>query len=42
VSHDGATSVFELDFGGGHKVITFVTWADPDLLSRRPEREERH
>lgn len=25
-SKDGGKSVYELDFGGGHKVFTFVTW----------------
>ncbi len=25
-SRNGAHSVYELDFGGGHKVFTFVTW----------------
>ena len=29
-SHNGKTEVYELDFGGGHKVFTFVTWADED------------
>jgi hypothetical protein len=28
MSKDGRTSVHELDFGRGHKVITFVIWAD--------------
>jgi hypothetical protein len=31
-THGGRTELFELDFGGGHKVFTFVIWA---------EREER-
>ncbi len=26
-THGGRTAVFELDFGGGHKVFTFVIWA---------------
>lgn len=26
--------VFELDFGGGHKVLTHVFWADPDADAR--------
>jgi hypothetical protein len=26
--------VFELDFGGGHKVLTHVFWADPDADSK--------
>lgn len=29
-SPDGRNMLFELDFGNGHKVFTFVTWADPD------------
>lgn len=28
-SPDGLGQVFELDFGGGHRVITFVIWASP-------------
>jgi hypothetical protein len=28
--------VFELDFGGGNKVITHVFWADPENDSKRP------
>ena len=28
----GLTSVYELDFGGGNKIFTFVIWADPDVL----------
>lgn len=27
-THLGRTEVFELDFGGGHKVFTFVIWAE--------------
>ena len=27
-SKNGRNEVYELDFGGGHKIITFVTWAD--------------
>ena len=27
-SHGGRTEVYELDFGGGHKVFTFVIWAE--------------
>jgi hypothetical protein len=30
-SDSGFTSVFELDFGNGDKVITHVIWADPDV-----------
>jgi hypothetical protein len=26
---NGRAQVYELDFGGGHKVITRVLWADP-------------
>jgi hypothetical protein len=29
-SPDGRHMLFELDFGNGHKVFTFVTWANPD------------
>lgn len=29
-SRESGFSVHELDFGGGHKVFTFVTWARPD------------
>jgi len=28
----GMTSVYEADFGNGFKVITYVIWADPDLM----------
>ncbi|HXE75040.1 MAG TPA: hypothetical protein VNN18_05300 [Candidatus Xenobia bacterium] len=31
------TAVYELDFGGGHKVITFVIWADGEARGNRPE-----
>ena len=27
-SRQGRTEVYELDFGGGHKVFTFVIWAE--------------
>jgi hypothetical protein len=26
-AHGGRTAIYELDFGHGHKVVTFVTWA---------------
>ncbi len=29
-SPNGRSSVYELDFGAGHKVTTFVIWADPE------------
>lgn len=29
---NGLTAVYELDFGGGNKIFTFVIWADPDVL----------
>ena len=29
-SPDGRVQDYELDFGGGHQVITHVVWADPD------------
>lgn len=28
----GMTAVYEADFGHGNKVVTFVIWADPELL----------
>jgi hypothetical protein len=31
----GRTEVFELDLGGGHKVFTFVIWAEPESRGRR-------
>jgi hypothetical protein len=31
---NGLTSVYEADFGHGNKVLTFVIWADPDLMGR--------
>lgn len=31
---NGLTSVYEADFGNGFKVITYVIWADPDLMGR--------
>lgn len=31
---NGAASVYELDFGGGNRIITFVRWADHELLER--------
>jgi hypothetical protein len=34
-SHGGRTAVYELDFGGGHKVFTFVIWADGEGRGRR-------
>jgi hypothetical protein len=27
-SRNGRVQVYELDFGGGHKVLTHVFWAD--------------
>ena len=26
-AHNGKMALFEADFGGGHKVFTFVIWA---------------
>lgn len=26
-SHDGRTAVFEIDFGNGQRILTFVIWA---------------
>ncbi len=31
---NGRGQVFELDFGGGHAVLTRVLWADPDVVGR--------
>ncbi len=36
-SEDGRTSTFELDFGHGNRILTFVTWADRDSTDI-PER----
>ena len=33
-SPDGRNMLFELDFGNGHKVFTFVTWANPEDVVR--------
>jgi len=33
-SHGGRTELYELDFGRGHKVFTFVIWADPPREDR--------
>ena len=35
-SENGRYMLFEQDFGGGHKVFTFVTWADPEDVKRQP------
>ena len=29
-THNGRTELYELDFGGGHKIFTFVIWADEE------------
>jgi hypothetical protein len=29
-THQGRTELYELDFGGGHKVFTFVIWAEEE------------
>jgi hypothetical protein len=34
-TNGGRTELFELDFGGGHKVFTFVTWAEGEERERR-------
>lgn len=39
-SPDGRSALYELDFGDGHKVFTFVIWADGDDESPR-DRERR-
>jgi hypothetical protein len=33
-THGGRLQLFELDFGGGHKLFTFVIWADEDERER--------
>jgi len=33
-SRNGRSETYELDFGGGHKVLTHVFWADPDNDAR--------
>ena len=33
-SPDGLSQVYELDFGGGHRVTTFVLWANPAIVGR--------
>jgi len=33
-SRTGRVAVYEADFGGGHKVLTHVFWADPDRDAR--------
>ena len=35
LSRDGRTAVYELDFGGGHKVFTFVIWVEGETHGRR-------
>lgn len=37
-SHGGGTQIFELDFGGGNKLVTFVTWT----LEERDRRAHSH
>jgi hypothetical protein len=32
---NGRTALYELDFGRGNKVFTFVIWADPELLQQQ-------
>ncbi len=39
-SEDGSKSTFELDFGHGNKILTFVNWADRDSADI-PERGNR-
>jgi hypothetical protein len=34
-TNNGRTQLYELDFGGGHKVFTFVIWADGEERGRR-------
>lgn len=36
-SRNGRVEAYELDFGGGHKVVTFVTWADGEARGRGRE-----
>ncbi len=38
-TNNGRTELYELDLGGGHKVLTHVIWADPEEESGpQPER----
>ena len=41
VHASGRASVYERDFGDGHKVFTFVTWADVDH-ARTHRHEAEH
>jgi len=34
-TNKGRTELYELDFGGGHKIFTFVTWAEGEERGRR-------
>ncbi|MEK6244155.1 MAG: hypothetical protein AABM33_06605 [Pseudomonadota bacterium] len=34
-SHGGRTAVYELEFSGGHKILTFVIWAEGEERGRR-------
>jgi hypothetical protein len=34
-TNQGRTELYELDFGGGHKVFTFVIWAEGEERGRR-------
>jgi hypothetical protein len=40
-SSDGRYMLFELDFGNGHKVFTFVTWADPEIVREMSNKNRR-
>lgn len=40
-SDDGRNMLFELDFGGGHRVFTFVTWADPEDVRNGVDRKQQ-
>ena len=40
-SENGRHMLFELDFGGGFKVFTFVTWADPEDFRQPIDRDRR-
>ena len=37
-THNDRLQLFELDFGGGHKIFTFVIWADPEDAGRGNRR----
>ncbi|HEX8116897.1 MAG TPA: hypothetical protein VF521_06470 [Pyrinomonadaceae bacterium] len=40
-TNGGRTALFENDLGGGHKVFTFVTWADPEDAEGHDEADHQ-